>query len=169
MSKYSHAFFDKKEYYEILPFRFPIYKDLVAGEVEGIEDVGRKQARHTYALLKIAKDISEKRDIPVQEALEALSDAESNEDILFEYVDDLADIQTNSQSLSEQKIETVTLFMKYRAEFKEKRLWVQTADWEVSDTRAMPSRLLDEIYQFVEWERNGWPSEDDDQGEDEGN
>ena len=55
MSKYSQAFFGKKDYYEIPPFRFPIYKDLVAGEVEGIEEVGRNQAKHTYALLKIAK------------------------------------------------------------------------------------------------------------------
>ena len=34
MSKYSKLFFQEKEYYEILPFRFPIYEDLVAGEAE---------------------------------------------------------------------------------------------------------------------------------------
>ena len=94
MSKYSKIFFGQKEYYDIAPFRFPIYKDLVAGEIEGIEDVARKQAKNTYALLKIAKDIAERKDIPVQQALDALSDVNENQDILYDYVDQLAEIQT---------------------------------------------------------------------------
>ena len=170
MSKYSKIFFGQKEYYDIAPFRFPIYKDLVAGEIEGIEDVARKQAKNTYALLKIAKDIAVKQEIPVQEALDALADVNENQEVLYDYVDQLADIQTNGQSASEQKILTVTLFMKYRAELKEGKKWVQLPDWEISDTREMPSRMLDEIYTFVEWERNGWPDPDDDEEEEsEGN
>ena len=163
MSKYSSAFFGKKEYYDISPFRFPIYKDLVAGEAEGIEEVGRRQAKNTYALLKIARDVSKKRDIPVQEALDALSDVNENQDLLYDYVDELAEIQTKGQSFSEQKIETVTLFIRYRGEIKEKSKWVELSEWESDDTRCMPSRLLDEVYEFVEWERNGWPSEDDEE------
>lgn len=170
MSKYSKIFFGQKDYYDIKPFRFPIYKDLVAGEIEGIEDLARKQAKNTYALLKIAKDVATKRDIPIQEALDALGDVNDNQEMLFDYVDELADIQTQGQSVSEQKIQTVSLFMRYRAELKEKSKWILLSDWEISDTREMPSRLLDEIYQFVEWERNGWPSEDDETQEDlEGN
>jgi hypothetical protein len=170
MSKYSKIFFGQKEYYDIKPFRFPIYKDLVAGEIEGIEDLARKQAKNTYALLKIAKDVATKRDIPIQEALDALGDVNDNQEMLFDYVDELADIQTQGQSVSEQKIQTVSLFMRYRAELKEKSKWTLLSDWEISDTREMPSRLLDEIYQFVEWERNGWPSEDEETEEElEGN
>ena len=168
MSKYSQAFFGKKEYYDIAPFRFPIYKDLVAGEAEGIEEVGRRQARNTYALLKIARDVSKERGIGVQDALEALSDVDSNQDIVFDYVEELADIQTKGQSLSEQKIETVTLFIRYRGEIKEKSKWVLLNEWDIDDTRCMPSQLLDTIYEFLEWERNGWPSEDDDEAS-EGN
>ena len=169
MSKYSQAFFGKKEYYEIPPFRFPIYKDLVAGEVEGIEEVGRNQAKHTYALLKIAKDISTKQDISVQEALEWLSDVNDNQEVLFDYVDELAEIQTKGQSITEQKMQTISLFMRYRAEFKEKGKWTLTSDWTDDDTRTMPNRLLDEIYQFVEWERNGWPTGEETEETDEGN
>ena len=168
MSKYSKIFFGKKEYYDIEPFRFPVYKDLVAGEIEGIEEVARKQAKNTYALLKIAKDVAVKKDIPVQDALDALSDVNSNQELLYDYVDELAEIQTQGQSMSEQKIQTVSLFMKYRAELKEKSKWVQVPDWEEEDTREMPSRLLDEIYEFVDWERNGWPVEGE-EGEPEGN
>ena len=168
MSKYSKIFFGQKKYHDIQPFRFPIYNDLVAGEIEGIEALARKQASNTYALLKIAKDVSQKQDIPVQEALDALSDVDGNQDLLFDYVDELAQIQTQGQSVSEMKIETVTLFMRYRAELKERNKWVQVPDWEMDDTREMPRRLLDDIYDFVDWERNGWP-EDDDSEEVEGN
>ena len=129
MSKYSKVFFGKKEYYDIEPFRFPIYKDLVAGEIEGIEAVARKQAKNTYALLKIAKDVSKKRDITLQDALDALSDVNENQEVLYDYVDELAEIQTQGQSASEQKIETVSLFMKYRAEYKERSKWVTVPDW----------------------------------------
>jgi len=163
MSKYSKIFFGKKEYYDIAPFRFPVYKDLVAGEIEGIEEVARKQAKNTYSLLKIAKDIAVKQEVPVQDALDALSDVNSNQELLYDYVEELAEIQTQGQSISEQKIQTVSLFMKYRAELKDKSKWVQVPDWEEEDTREMPSRLLDEIYAFVDWERNGWPSEDDEE------
>ena len=168
MSKYSKIFFGQKKYHDIQPFRFPIYNDLVAGEIEGIEALARKQASNTYALLKIAKDVAQKQDIPVQDALDALSDVDSNQELLFEYVDELALIQTQGQSVSEMKIETVTLFMRYRAELKERNKWVQVPDWEMADTREMPRRLLDDIYDFVDWERNGWP-EDDDSEEDQGN
>lgn len=168
MSKYSKIFFGKKEYYDIEPFRFPVYKDLVAGEIEGIEEVARKQAKNTYALLKIAKDVAGKQDIPVQDALDALSDVNSNQELLYDYVEELAEIQTQGQSISEQKIQTVSLFMRYRAELKEKSKWIQVPDWEEADTREMPSRLLDEIYEFVDWERNGWPVEGEEE-EAEGN
>ena len=168
MSKYSKIFFGQKKYHDIQPFRFPIYNDLVAGEIEGIEALARKQASNTYALLKIAKDVAQKQDIPVQDALDALSDVDSNQELLFEYVDELALIQTQGQSVSEMKIETVTFFMRYRAELKERNKWVQVPDWEMDDTREMPRRLLDDIYDFVDWERNGWP-EDDDSEEEQGN
>jgi hypothetical protein len=167
MSKYSQAFFGKKDYYEIAPFRFPIYHDLVAGEAEGIEEVGRRQARNTYSLLKIARDLANKREIPVQDALDALSDASDNQDILFEYVDELADLQTKGQSIAEQRIETVSLFIQYRGEIKEKGKWLLLPDWSMDDTRTMPNRLLEEIYEFVEWERNGWPTDDGESGEEE--
>jgi hypothetical protein len=167
MSKYSKVFFGQKKYHDISPFRFPIYKDLVAGEIEGIEEVGRQQAANTYKLLKIGRDLALKRDIPVQEALDILGNADENQDVLFDYVDELAAIQSSGQSASEQKIQTVTLLMRYRAEYKEKGKWAKTSDWEESDTKEMPSKLLDEIYLFVEWERNGWPEGEEE--EDEGN
>ena len=87
MSKYSKHFFQEKEYHDIGPFRFPIYEDLVAGEAEGVENIARKQAQNTYTLLKIAKAVSKKKKISVKAALEILSDAESDNEVLYDYDD----------------------------------------------------------------------------------
>ena len=32
-------------------------------------------------------------------------------------------------------------------------------DWTREDTLAMPSKLLSDIFDFINWERNGWPEE----------
>ena len=111
MSKYSKLFFQEKEYYEILPFRFPIYEDLVAGEAEGVESIARKQAQNTYTLLKIAKAVSKKKKISVKAALEMLSESDSDNEVLYEYAEELADIQKESATVAEQQIEMTSLFL----------------------------------------------------------
>tara|TARA_B100000073_G_scaffold154903_1_gene127932 strand:- start:1547 stop:2059 length:513 start_codon:yes stop_codon:yes gene_type:complete len=169
MSKYTKLYFSEKVYHEIQPFRFPIYKDLVAGEAEGVEEVARKQATNTYGLLKIAKSLANKKNIPVKEALDLLgsTDAAENDEHVYEYIEELSAIQTESTNVAEQKILMVTLFMRYRGEVKEKNKWVQLPDWTLEDTREMPSRILEQIFEFISWERNGWP--EDAKAETEGN
>tara|TARA_X000000950_G_scaffold79132_1_gene99497 strand:+ start:1227 stop:1739 length:513 start_codon:yes stop_codon:yes gene_type:complete len=164
MSKYSKLYFGDKVYHTIEPFRFPIYKDLVAGEAEGVEEVARKQASNTYGLLKIAKSLAAKKSIPVKEALELLgsSDAAENDEHVYEYIEELSAIQTESTNVAEQKIQMVTLFMRYRAEAKERGKWGLLPDWSVDDTREMPSRILEAIFEFIGWERNGWPEDTED-------
>lgn len=161
MSKYSKLYFGDKTYHEIAPFRFPIYEDLVAGEAEGVEEVARKQASNTYGLLKIAKSLSAKKGIPVKEALNILGDTEGveNDEEIYEYIEELSAIQAESSNVSEQKIQMVTLFMRYRGEVKEKGKWLLVPDWTEEDTRSMPSKILDSIFEFIGWERNGWPKD----------
>lgn len=169
MSKYAKLYFSEKAYYPIEPFRFPIYKDLVAGEAEGVEEVARKQATNTYGLLKIAKNLAAKKGISVKEALELLSssDAAENDEQIYDYIEELNAIQAESTNVSEQKIQMVTLFMRYRAEVKDRNKWILLSDWSVEDTREMPTRMLDKIFEFIGWERNGWP--EDAKEESEGN
>jgi len=159
MSKYSKLFFQEKEYYEILPFRFPIYEDLVAGEAEGVESIARKQAQNTYTLLKIAKAVSKKKKISVKAALEMLSESDSDNEVLYEYAEELADIQKESATVAEQQIEMTTLFLRFRGEVKEGNDWKTVPDWTREDTLAIPSKLLNDIFEFINWERNGWPEE----------
>tara|TARA_R100001509_G_C4844361_1_gene207750 strand:- start:166 stop:651 length:486 start_codon:yes stop_codon:yes gene_type:complete len=159
MSKYSNLFFSEKEYYEILPFRFPIYKDLVAGEAEGVENIARNQAQNTYTLLKIAKQLSKKKKISVKEALDILSDADSDNEIIYDYAEELAEVQRKGSTVAEQQIEMVTLFVKYRGEIEQGDKWAPVEDWTREDTLAMPTRLMNDVFEFVNWERNGWPEE----------
>tara|TARA_Y100000022_G_scaffold190499_1_gene190727 strand:- start:927 stop:1412 length:486 start_codon:yes stop_codon:yes gene_type:complete len=159
MSKYSKLFFQEKEYYEILPFRFPIYEDLVAGEAEGVESIARKQAQNTYTLLKIAKAVSKKKKISVKAALEMLSESDSDNEVLYEYAEELADIQKESATVAEQQIEMTSLFLRFRGEVKEGNDWKPVPDWTREDTLAIPSKMLNDIFEFINWERNGWPEE----------
>jgi len=159
MTRYSKLFFKEKEYHQILPFRFPIYKDLVAGEAEGVEGIARKQAQNTYALLKIAKVVAKKRKIGVKDALELLSNTDSDNEILYEHAEELAELQKESATVAEQQIEMVTLFLRYRGEAQDGDQWAETRDWTREDTLLVPSKLLNEIFEFINWERNGWPSE----------
>ena len=159
MSKYSNLFFSEKEYYEILPFRFPIYKDLVAGEAEGVENIARSQAQNTYTLLKIAKQLSKKKKISVKEALDTLSDADSDNEVIYEYAEELAEVQKKGSTVAEQQIEMVTLFLKFRGEIEDEDGWQPVEDWTREDTLAMPSKLMSDVFDFINWERNGWPEE----------
>lgn len=159
MSKYSKLFFQEKEYHDIGPFRFPIYEDLVAGEAEGVENIARKQAQNTYTLLKIAKAVSKKKKISVKAALEILSDAESDNEVLYDYAEELADIQKESATVAEQQIEMTTLFLRFRGEVKDEEGWKTVPDWSREDTLSIPSKLLNEVFEFINWERNGWPEE----------
>ena len=159
MSKYSNLFFQEKEYHEISPFRFPIYEDLVAGEAEGVEAIARNQAQNTYTLLKIAKQVSKKKKISVKEALDILSDTENDNEVIYDYAEELAEVQRGGSTVAEQQIEMVTLFLKYRGELQNDGEWTSVPDWSREDTLSIPSKIMSEVFEFISWERNGWPEE----------
>ena len=37
--------------------------------------------------------------------------------------------------------------------------WKKTDDWTDEDTNQIPTKMLKDIYQFVLWERDGWPED----------
>ena len=159
MSKYSDLFFKEKEYYDIAPFRFPIYEDLVAGEAEGVEAIARNQAQNTYTLLKIAKQVSKKKKISVKEALDILSDTDNDNEVIYDYAEELSEVQRAGVTVAEQQIEMATLFLRHRGELQDGSNWVTLPDWTREDTLSIPSKVMNQIFEFVNWERNGWPEE----------
>ena len=168
MSKYASILFPAEEYHEIGPFRFPIYHDLVPGEAKQIEAISRKQSRSTFASIKLAQRIAKDKNVTTKEAIELLSGGEgSNQDLLYDYADELENLQKDSIGAVEQQIAFVTLFMQYRGEVKlpKEKDWKPTSDWTEADTEAMPQKVMEEIFRLIGWERDGWP---DPEGKPEG-
>ena len=161
MSKYASLLFTPEEYKEIGPFRFPIYHDLVPGEAKGIEELARKQSRHTFSSIKLAQRIAKDKEITTQEAIELLgTGSEDNQDIFFDYASELEELQALSVGAVEHKIKHVTLFMRFRGEVKlpSEDTFKKVDDWTEEDTEKVPNKLLDEIMTFISWEQNGWPT-----------
>lgn len=162
MAKYS-ILFGTTKYHAVGPFRFPVYEDLTPGETRGMEIINKKQAKSTYRSMKLAQRIAKEQKIAIKEAIDALSNlgADENESILYEYAEDIEKLSADSSTVTEQKIELVTLFMQCRGQVKmpDSEEWVNTSDWCDKDTETMPGKLLENVFQLMLWERDGWPSE----------
>lgn len=163
MSKYSALLFSPEEYYEVGPFRFPIYHDLVPGEAKVIEELSRKQSKTTFKSIKLAQRIAKDKGISTKEAVELLGKVGDEEtDLLYDYATELEELQVDSVGAVEQRLAFVTLFMQYRGEAKlGGDEWQQLKDWREEDTEAMPGKIFNEIFDLVLWERDGWPKKEE--------
>lgn len=167
MSKYSALLFRPEEYHEIGPFRFPVYHDLVPGEAKVIEELSKKQSKTTFKSIKLAQRIAKDKGISTKEAVALLGKVgEEETDLLYDYVAELEELQVDSVGAVEQRLAFVTLFMRYRGEAKlENDEWAQLKDWKEEDTEAMPSKLFNQVFDLVLWERDGWPKPDEGKSE----
>lgn len=172
MSKYASLLFGAEKYYEIGPFRFPIYHDLVPGESRGIEAISRKQSKSTFNSIKLAQRIAADKQITVKEAIDLLSKStEGDQELIYDYAEEIEALQSSTIGAVEQQIEFVTLFMRYRAEAKlpKGRDWQKLEDWTVEDTEKMPTKIMEEVFKIILWERDGWPEDGEKEGNDEEN
>lgn len=162
MSKYASLLFAPEKYHEIGPFRFPIYEHLTPGESRIIEEITRKQTKSAFKSIKLAQRIASDKGITTKEAMKLLenADKDENEDLLYDYVDELEKLQESGVGATEQKLSWVTPFMQYRGEVKlpPEGDWRQTSDWTEDDTEQMPPQLLNDVFQLILWERDGWPT-----------
>ena len=166
-SKYGSLLFTPEEYYEITPFRFPIYHDLVPGEARGMEEISRVQSKNTFKSLKIAQKIAKTKGIPTKEAIDLLANLgeAENSEMIYEFAEELEDLQRDSMGDISATVKFVTLFMRYRAEaqLNNKKKWEKLDDWTEEDTESMPAKVMTSIYELMVWERDGWPKEGNDQ------
>jgi len=170
MSKYASLLFSPEEYHEIGPFRFPVYKDLVPGEAKAIEAITRKQSKATFRSIKLAQRIAKDKGITTKEAVELLSNTtDDNQDLIYDYAGDLEEMQRDAVGAVEQQVAFVTLFMRYRGEAKlpKTKDWQKLSDWTEEDTEAIPTRLMEDIFQLIIWERDGWPTSEGNEAEPE--
>ena len=170
MSKYASLLFGPEKYYEVGPFRFPIYEDLVPGEARHIEEYAKKQSKATFKSIKLAQRIAKDKGITTKEAIELMSKIGETEgetpDIVYDYAEEIEELQNQGVSPTDQKISFVTLFMQYRGEAKlnGSSEWSKLKDWESQDTEEMPTKMLDEVFKLMLWERDGWPAHEDIEG-----
>ena len=161
MSKYASLLFSPEEYYEIAPFRFPIYHDLVPGEAKGFEEVNRVQSKNTFKSLKIAQKIAKAKNISTKAAVELLSSIAggADDELVYEFAEELEDLQRDAMGDVDAKVSFVTLFMQYRAEaqINGKKKWERLDDWTQEDSEAMPTKVFNQIFELMTWERDGWP------------
>jgi hypothetical protein len=84
--------------------------------------------------------------------------SDETQELLYDYVNEIEALSKNNQTPTEQKITFVTVFMTSRAQAQlEPDKWTQLNDWTEADTEEMPSKLLDQIFSLLIWERDGWP------------
>lgn len=167
MSKYASLLFGPSKYYEIGPFRFPVYEDLVPGEAKHLEEYSKKQSRTMFKSLKLAQRIAKDKDITMKEAVAMLSDIGKSDDteLVYEYAEEIEDLQSQGMNATDQKIEFVTLFMRFRGEAKlNEDEWTKLKDWDRTDTEEMPTKLMDQVFEMMMWERDGWPAHEDVEG-----
>ncbi len=161
-SKYSRLFFSAKEYHHVGPFRFPIYRELTAGEAELLEDINRRDAKNSLRTLRLARRLQKDFALETLEAAIDLMMTGDREELkkLEPYQDELDAINTNSTNSYTTLKEIATAFIRFRAELElnGSEGWKSVPDWTEADTDTVPRSLLNEIFEFVKYERDGWPT-----------
>ena len=79
--------------------------------------------------------------------------------MIYDYAEELSEVQKAGATVAEQQIEMATLFLRHRGELQDGSNWVTLPDWTREDTLSIPSKVMNQIFEFVNWERNGWPEE----------
>ena len=153
--------FQPTEFHCIGPFRFPIYKALLPGEMKYLESISRDDANVKFASVRLAKKIAADKGIDIDAAFELLTSLQDagNKSLVFEYLEDIENLNTGSRGETLIKSDLVTIVMKFRGQvkFPEDETYTPMKDWSDADTDNLPPHIMDEIFQLAIWERDGWP------------
>ena len=151
MSKYSDFFLlSSPKYYELNEkLRLRSYQSWLAEEVWCREAQGKRKAKFTLEVIRLARKIAKAKGIEEDEAFQLLQAGEDREDLLKEFGDEVNGIMELAPSNREQFEELVTLFFKNRGEVMEGKKWISTSDWSDEDTQKLPATVLTAIEQFM--------------------
>ena len=153
--------FQPTEFHCIGPFRFPVYKSLLPGEMKYLESISRDDANVKFASVRLAKKIAQDKGIELDAASNLLSTLQydNNKSLVFEYLEDIENLNAGSRGEMAIKSDLVTIMMKFRGQvkFPEDETYTPMKDWSDSDTDNLPPAVMDEIFQLAIWERDGWP------------
>ena len=157
MSKYSDFFLlSSAKYYELNEkLRLRSYQSWLAEEVWCREAQGKRKAKFTLEVIRLARKIAKAKGIEEDEAFQLLqAGGEDREDLLKEFGDEVNGIMELAPSNREQFEELITLFFKNRGEVMEGKKWISTSDWSDEDTQKLPATILTAIEKFMADEEN---------------
>jgi len=167
MSKYSEFFLlSSAKYCELNEkLRLRSYKSWLAEEMWCREAQGKRKAKFTLEVIRLARKIAKAKGIEEDEAFQLLqAGGEDREDLLKEFGDEVNGIMDLAPSNREQFEELVTLFFKNRGEVMEGKKWISTSDWSDEDTQKLPATILTAIEQFMaDEEGNGEETVEEDE------
>lgn len=115
--------------------------------------------------MRLAKQIAKDRNISNKEAVELLQNvggAESDS-IVYDYIDQIQALNDAQEDTTAKLQAYALMLLQYRGQVKnpETGEWESTEDWTAEDTNTIPTKLLNRMFQFVLWERDGWPNGDE--------
>jgi len=167
MSKYSEFFLlSSAKYYELNEkLRLRSYKSWLAEEVWCREAQGKRKAKFTLEVIRLARKIAKAKGIEEDEAFQLLqAGGEDREELLKEFGEEVNGIMELAPSNREQFEELVTLFFKNRGEVMEGKKWTSTSDWSDEDTQKLPATILTAIEKFMaDEESNGEETVEEDE------
>ena len=167
MSKYSEFFLlSSAKYCELNEkLRLRSYKSWLAEEMWCREAQGKRKAKFTLEVIRLARKIAKAKGIEEDEAFQLLqAGGEDREDLLKEFGDEVNGIMDLAPSNREQFEELVTLFFRNRGEVMEGKKWTSTSDWSDEDTQKLPATILTAIEQFMaDEEGNGEETVEEDE------
>lgn len=160
MTKYQGILFHTDEYHHIGPFRFPIMKALLPGEVKGMKAHEKLAAQGSYDFMRLAKKIAKEKEIEPAKAMEMLRAASDKDNLIYEYIEEITKLNEGMPDETAQLLAFATLAMQYRGEVKltPDADYIRTPDWTLEDSEQIPMSMQREITQFLSWEANGWPT-----------
>jgi hypothetical protein len=154
--------FPPEKYHDIGPFRFPVYNDLTPAESRVVTKIAKAQAQSSTEAIALARKIAKAQGIPTMKAMELMRNLRDpeNEGILFDYFDEIQELNTDTSGGEEARNEICTVVLQMRGQLRNPETGEYDAvpDWTSDDTDSVPSKILNEIHQYVMYEQNGWPN-----------
>lgn len=158
-SKYASVLFQAKEFYDIGPFRLPVYNALTPAEAKAFTEYEKSAASKQLQVMRFARDIGKKFNVKTKVVLDSMQDSSSDlyDEIVYDYADQMQEIKYKSNTNEEKKaLVTVSLRSRGSVKLSPESDYIKTLDWTIADTEGLLS-LVDDLFQFLEWEKSGWP------------
>lgn len=158
MSKYSFLLETKEEgFFELLPtLRLKKYGGWLVAEAIEQEEISKLQSQATIRAVQLAKRIAAAKDIPLDEAFEALQGggAMSEVDLLADFTEETLGMISSGSSMESSNARMATAFIRSRGQGLIDGEWQDVSDWSLDDTQHLPRKVIAKVVEFITAEQD---------------